>query len=104
MTSPSTPMRFPLRRGSKRFRRGMESEIALGIFSVAKGSLFGSGSGFFGHHHGNVVANGINDPALRAFETTAVREQLHRSLAHRANENFQQFRGDGHSFSQFSEL
>src|SRR6266404_6239772 len=72
--SPSTPIRRPLRRGSKRFRRGNDSAIGFGI---SNNVLFVRDGGFFDQHDGNVVAHRIHSAACGTLQTALVIEQLH---------------------------
>src|SRR5207302_858855 len=50
--------------------------------------------GFFGKHHGNLVANRINAPAGNAFQSGLIGKELHLGFTHRANEDIERVLGD----------
>lgn len=94
-------MLFPRMRKSHRFKRGMESEILSGMIFP---ELFWSHFRFFGQHHGNVVAHGINAAARSALQARAIRKQLDRRFANGTNQNVEKFLGNRHGFSVTDEI
>jgi hypothetical protein len=59
-------------------------------------ALLSGNGGFFGQHHGNVVANGIDAPAGLTFQPFIVRGEFYLGLAYRADKNVQKLLRDGH--------
>ena len=57
---------------------------------------------FADEHHGDVVANRIHAAALAALQALSAFEGLYWRLAERADQDFQEFRVDGHDVQDLS--
>ncbi len=53
-------------------------------------------SGLVHQHHRDIVPDWIHAPAFHAFQAASIRFQVQSGLAHRADQDFQQFFADGH--------
>jgi len=60
-------------------------------------ALFRFNLGFIDEHDRDVVLDGIDAPALAAFQAVTLRRQLDRSFAQRANQYVQKFLTNGHN-------
>ena len=79
----------------------MESEM---LSDMIFPELFWSHFRFFGQHHGNVVAHGIDAAARSALQARAIGEQRDRRFANGTNQNVEQLLWNGHGVSVTDEI